>query len=152
MAEIKEKLPKSTLKLLKPEIDHVSTVLQEGLAKHFASVQVSVVDCPDLTEKPFNLALPGLCGDQKVVDVGGPAFLIPLVDRTKLFNISNIANEVNTTSGLVIGAGAGPWPVVGTNSEMAANVCLQEGDVTVKTKIIKVNTDTMGRRGDRCGH
>jgi len=25
MAEIKEKLPKSTLKLLKPEIDHVST-------------------------------------------------------------------------------------------------------------------------------
>jgi len=44
----------------------------------------------------------------------------------------------------VIGAGAGPWPVVGTNSEMAANVCLQEGDVTVKTKIIKVNTDTMG--------
>jgi len=35
-------------------------VLQEGLAKHFASVQVSVVDCPDLTEKPFNLALPGI--------------------------------------------------------------------------------------------
>lgn len=35
-------------------------VLQSGLEKNFESVLVSVVDCPDLTQKPFNLSAKGM--------------------------------------------------------------------------------------------
>lgn len=34
-------------------------VLQEGLAKNFANVEVEVVDCPDLSAAPFYLAAGG---------------------------------------------------------------------------------------------
>lgn len=34
-------------------------VLQKGLKENFADVQVSVVDCPDLTQEPFNFPAKG---------------------------------------------------------------------------------------------
>lgn len=34
-------------------------VLQTGLEKNFAEVQVSVVECPDLTQEPFNFPVKG---------------------------------------------------------------------------------------------
>lgn len=43
-----------------------------GLVAHFAEVNVSVVDCPNLQEEPFFLAGKGLSGDAKIADVGGP--------------------------------------------------------------------------------
>ena len=36
-----------------------NSVVQGGLAQNFADVEVNVVDCPDLTKSPFNLAAPG---------------------------------------------------------------------------------------------
>lgn len=35
-------------------------VLKSALSKNFAEVHVDVVDCPDLTEKPWNLAAEGI--------------------------------------------------------------------------------------------
>lgn len=35
--------------------------LQKGLSKNYEQVEVSVVDCPDLTQKPFSLAASGKC-------------------------------------------------------------------------------------------
>ena len=35
-------------------------VLKAGLAKNFSNVEVEVVDCPDLREKPWTLAAPGM--------------------------------------------------------------------------------------------
>ena len=37
----------------------VFIVLKNGLSNNFARVEVSVVDCPDLREKPFSLAAQG---------------------------------------------------------------------------------------------
>lgn len=34
-------------------------VLQAGLQDNFAEVQVSVVECPDLTEEPFQFPVKG---------------------------------------------------------------------------------------------
>lgn len=34
-------------------------VLQTGLEKNFAEVQVSLVECPDLTQEPFNFPVKG---------------------------------------------------------------------------------------------
>ena len=36
------------------------SVLADGLSENFEEVSVSVVDCPDLTEKPFMLASRGM--------------------------------------------------------------------------------------------
>ena len=35
-------------------------VLKAGLAKNFSNVEVEVVNCPDLREKPWTLAAPGM--------------------------------------------------------------------------------------------
>ena len=35
-------------------------VLKDGLSKNFSNVEVEVVDCPDLREKPWMLAAPGM--------------------------------------------------------------------------------------------
>lgn len=37
------------------------TALKNGLSKNFETVEVDVVDCPDLRKKPFNLASQGEC-------------------------------------------------------------------------------------------
>lgn len=37
----------------------ISSVLENGLKSTFENVEVSVVDCPDLTQKPYGLACPG---------------------------------------------------------------------------------------------
>lgn len=35
-------------------------VLKDGLSENFSNVEVEVVDCPDLREKPWMLAAPGM--------------------------------------------------------------------------------------------
>lgn len=35
-------------------------VLKDGLSKNFSNVEVEVVNCPDLREKPWMLAAPGM--------------------------------------------------------------------------------------------
>ena len=36
------------------------SVLQKSLSKDFKYVEVAVVQCPDLTQEPYNLAKPGI--------------------------------------------------------------------------------------------
>lgn len=104
-----------------PDIQEVATVLQDGLEKNFESVEVSVVNCPDLTKKPFHLAAKGLCGSPRIADVGGPPFLLPLPQRDKLYDLGEIAKLVELPGAFMVGAGAGPWKLVGVNSELIAN-------------------------------
>ncbi len=37
----------------------INLVLKDGLSKNFSNVDIEVVDCPDLREKPWTLAAPG---------------------------------------------------------------------------------------------
>ena len=41
-------------------MDLLNLVLQKGLKDTFQNVDVTVVDCPDLTQKPFQLADKGI--------------------------------------------------------------------------------------------
>lgn len=69
----------------------------------------------------INLNFPGLGGSPKVVDVGGPPFLLPLVQREKLYDIQTILPRLNynhNQKAFVIGAGAGPWPQLSHNCEV----------------------------------
>uniref|UniRef100_A0A2P2I8E8 Ester hydrolase C11orf54 homolog n=1 Tax=Hirondellea gigas TaxID=1518452 RepID=A0A2P2I8E8_9CRUS len=111
-----------TQQLFVPSLSEVCDTLQDGLSRNFETVKVEVVDCPDLTQSPFCLSGRGLCGSPRIADVGGPPYLLPHVDRTKLYDIANLTKLINLPNAFVVGAGAGPFPFVGQNSELMANV------------------------------
>lgn len=62
---------------------------------------------------------PGLCGNPIILDVGGPSYLLPTVQRDKFYDIKSLLRQLNYNyDTLVIGAGAGPWPLKGCNCEV----------------------------------
>ncbi|XP_014666301.1 PREDICTED: ester hydrolase C11orf54 homolog [Priapulus caudatus] len=115
------------LKLHCPSLNDISKVLKKRLIGNFATVEVNVTDCPNLTAPPFHLAAAGLCGSTRIVDVGGPPYLLPLPQLDKVYNIADIAKRVNLPSAFIIGAGAGPYNLVGVNSELIPNLKLDPG-------------------------
>ncbi|XP_060074383.1 ester hydrolase C11orf54 homolog [Ylistrum balloti] len=129
-----------------PSLDEVADVLSAGLGKNFADVSASVVDCPDLTKKPFMLVSEGLGGSPRLADVGGPAFLTPTPQLDKKFTFAQIAKLAELPGAFMIGAGAGPWEHVGCNSEMMNNVILDcdGGVVRNNAHIAKVNPENDG--------
>jgi len=60
----------------------------------------------------------GLNGDEMVIDIGSPSFLLPSVNLDKVYDIKDFAKVTGTDPLFVIGAGAGPWPHVGVNCEV----------------------------------
>ncbi|XP_031549527.1 ester hydrolase C11orf54 homolog [Actinia tenebrosa] len=136
--------PVESLDLFQPELDELSKVLRDGLSKNFADVDVSVVDCPNLQESPWNLAASGICGKPKIADIGGPPYLLPLPQLNKVYDMNVVAEKAGIPGGFLIGAGAGSHSFVGVNSEMMANiqVASKENEKPVnKTRISKVNPE-----------
>ncbi|CAG2054290.1 unnamed protein product [Timema podura] len=123
-----------------PSLEEVATVLNKGLPSNFAEVSVEVVACPDLTKQPFTLACKGLGGKPRIVEIGGVPYLVPLVQRSRLYDISDVGRLVGVEPAFIIGAGAGPWPYAGVNCEMMVNAEVKQGTVNSHTRISKVNT------------
>lgn len=114
-------LPKTTIKELVP-------ILQRALASDYAEVEVEVTKCPDLRNAPFHLAGAGLGGTPIVADIGGQPNLFPTPKTDKRYSMIDIAqNQMNMSAaqGMIIGAGAGPFHVLGQNSELAPNFAWQ---------------------------
>lgn len=86
---------------------------------------MSEVECPDLTAAPYHLAANGLSGSQTIIDIGGPPFLIPLADRTKIYDLVKISRKIlpNANSLYICGAGAGPHPLINSNCEVNSILC-----------------------------
>lgn len=123
-----------------PSLDDVAKVLNDGLKGTFEHVEVSVVDCPDLKEKPFMLASEGICGKPCLADVGGVPYLVPIVQKDKIYSLEQVVKQTNISDALVIGAGAGPFNVVGVNSEMMHN--MKYGDKPFNNShFAKINED-----------
>ena len=82
--------------VLKPsEMQEVANVLSNKLYDYFEEVKVSIVDCPDLSKEPFNLASKGLCGKTAIADIGGVPFLVPSPNLTKpSYDLIKIAKNV----------------------------------------------------------
>ena len=84
-------------------------------------MEVSVVECPDLTQEPFNLASKGLCGNSRVLDIGGVPYLVPLAQKNKLYDMKDYPKLTGMSSKddcLIIGAGAAPWTYLERNAEV----------------------------------
>lgn len=60
----------------------------------------------------------GLGGKPRLVEIGGPPYLLPLVQREKLYDMSYIGKLTDIEPSFLIGAGAGPWPYAGVNCEV----------------------------------
>lgn len=97
-------------------------VLSAGLKENFEVVSVTEVECPDLTAAPYHLAANGLSGSQTIIEIGGPAFLLPIVDRTKIYNLVEISRKILTDANslFICGAGAGPHPLINSNCEVSS--------------------------------
>lgn len=108
-------------------IPQQKSVLQTELKATFDQVTVEVVPCPDLTAAPFHLTAPGLNGNPRILEIGGPPYLLPTVDRQRVYDLNAIcrrAYQLDNPNGeyMAIGAGAGPWPHAKTNCEGVYNM------------------------------
>lgn len=127
--------------LVKLDLEEVASVLRDGLGKYFEETTVSVTECPDLTQAPFHLAAPGLGGLCSVADIGGPPYLIPLVQRHKTYSFEQVAALAcdATQSAFLLGASAGPFHVVGQNCELMPNVFLKKNQAN-EFEVVQNNT------------
>jgi len=151
MAEIKplcaKNLAVESKPLFVPPLNEVAKVLQDGLSKNFVSAEVNAVNCPNLRDAPFNLASEGLGGKERILDIGGVPYLIPLAQKNKLYDMRDYPSltQMNLKEGedaLIIGAGAAPFTYIQRNAEMMPNLTVDhEGKV-------KVQKTTMARTMD----
>jgi len=119
-------LPIESVDFFVPELKELGSIIEGALRANFESAVVEVVDCPDLSQPPFHLAAQGLCGDAAIVDLGGVPNLIPIAQRDKIYNLVDMPALIGFKDSpiLMIGAGAGPWPHLGTNCEMMTNLAI----------------------------
>ncbi|KYM83575.1 Ester hydrolase C11orf54 like protein [Atta colombica] len=105
--------------LHQPPLDELMNVLAGGLTANFAEATVEMVDCPNFNGWPYNFYQEGLCGNPILLEVGGPAYLLPTVQTDKFYDVKSLLRQINYNyDTLVIGAGAGPWPHTGCNCEL----------------------------------
>jgi hypothetical protein len=106
-----------------PSLTEVASSLQDYLSTAFKECCVSVSSTPDLTQDPFYLASAGLSGSPAVCDVGGVPYLVPLAQTDKSpYSLKQIAQELGySKKAFFVGAAAGPFHVIGTNSELMPN-------------------------------
>lgn len=112
-----------------PSLEDVAKVLAQALPSNYESSSASVIECPDLREAPFQIACEGLSGSETAADIGGQANLFPQPRLDRQYSLIECAKIMGLSPerGAIIGAGAGPFHVHGTNSELAPHFSWQDG-------------------------
>lgn len=94
-----------------------------------------------MSQAPFHLASSGLGGDATIVEFGGPPFLLPLVDKTKVYDLIPLVRNINgyqSKEFFTCGAGAGPWPLFNQNCEGMINLAVSaDGTVRNETHVAR---------------
>ena len=123
-----------------PKLEELVPPLTSGLSSNFEHVSVSIVTCPDLRQAPFNLAAPGLSGNPRIADIGGPPNLAPSPKLDRKYSLLEMAKLMEMGSkGALLGASAGPFHVLGVNSELMPNLSFDEETVTNRTHCAKID-------------
>ncbi|CCD61431.1 DUF1907 domain-containing protein [Caenorhabditis elegans] len=124
-----------------PSLEELKMVFQTSLLSNFENVEVNIVDCPDLSKPPFNQKSSGFGHNLRIAEVGGPGNLYPGFHIDHQFDIPKIGKVCEHPEAAVFGPGAGPWPIVGQNCEMVADVNLKTGEVGTRIAEINSNSD-----------
>jgi len=123
-----------------PSLEDLVEPLAAGLALNFQHSSVEVVSCPDLRESPYSLAAPGLCGNPRIADIGGPPNLAPTPKLDRKYSFIDMVQLMEMGSkGAIIGASAGPFHVLGVNSELMPNWSYEEDAITNRTHYAKID-------------
>lgn len=136
-------LPIDHRNLHPPPLSDLVDCICSGLKQNFKESSVTIEQCTDLRRPPFNLAGAGLSGSPRIADVGGQANLSPSPKLDKRYDILEIAKamEMPKERGFLLGAGAGPFHVVGRNCELMPNVSYAGEQVTNRTHSARVTQD-----------
>ena len=94
-----------------------------------------------MTQAPFHLAAPGICGNARLADVGGVPYLVPgpAAWRERVYDFNHVADQVQLPGAHILGACAGSKHAVGVNSECIPNIVTNGGPN--ETHITKMNED-----------
>ncbi|UPK91070.1 hypothetical protein LCI18_002168 [Fusarium solani-melongenae] len=129
-----------------PSLEELAGKLKAPLTANFEHSSVSVVTCPDLREAPYHLATEGLSGDEKIADIGGQPNLFPRPVLDTIWSMPSLAKamEMSPEKGSLIGAGAGPFHLIGQNCELAPNLSWQGGfdDVANGSRLAQISPHT----------
>lgn len=71
----------------------------------------------------YGILKSGLGGNPTLLEIGGPSFLLPTVQRNKVYDIKQLLNNLQySKDAFVVGAGAGPWPYLNCNCEVHSSI------------------------------
>jgi hypothetical protein len=137
-----------------PSLDELAQKLKPALEQNYNHSTINIETCPDLRKPPFHLAAQGLSGEERIADVGGQPNLFPEPRLDCKFSLPALAQtmEMNPKGGSLIGAGAGPFHVLGTNSELAPNLSWQDGfdNINNQTHFAKIDKADGSVRVEKC--
>ncbi|KAI6646461.1 Ester hydrolase [Oopsacas minuta] len=120
-----------------PPLLEIKEVIETAMKPQYKELSVEVCDCPDLTQMPWDMACGGLGGDTATFHFGGVPYLLPVPDKSKVYDMQEIINITGVKNPFVIGPGAASREQVGINSELIAN--LRVGEVPVnKSRASKI--------------
>lgn len=84
-----------------------------------------MVDNPNLREPPFSLVSSGIGGDPLIIEYGNDDYLLPLVDRSKVYDMVPIIRKIDSYKEkdfFACGAGAGAFELINQNCEGIFNL------------------------------
>lgn len=111
-----------------PPLEELASLLNAALASNFAEIEVKITDCPDLSAAPYSLAGKGLCGNSRLLDIGGEFNLFFQKNHVNTFNFDECAKLAGIPKAFMIGPGAGSRKIIGKNCELMANVNVAENN------------------------
>ena len=92
---------------------------------NFKEVTVKFVNSPDLTNAPYYLASSGLNGDPTIMEYGENSYLLPLVDKSKVYDLVELVKMIPSYRDkefFTCGAGAGDFTLFNQNCEGMFNM------------------------------
>ena len=125
--------PSESYRLPSSRLKDVLPAIEKGLVGTFEEFTVDIVPCPDLRQAPFHLAGEGLCGNERIADIGGPPNLHPVPKFDRKYSLLELTRvmEMSKDRGFVLGAGAGPFHDIGNNSELMPNLSYKGDDEVI---------------------
>ena len=120
----------------KTSLEQISEALKKGLQKNYKSVEILIVDCPNL--KQWDCPAEGLSGNQKIIDVGGEPYMHDKKLIGAEFDYEEIAKKIGSEKSYALGAGSGAMSCLGGH---CGELVINENLITNESRSIIAQVD-----------